>query len=484
MPALDAFRNKLPSRVVLSYAFDYFIIIFFIIAFSALDSAEPHHQRFSLNNESLQYPYADPERISAAEAGVIACLFPLICVIFWTMIIDGLYSHHKPAQTRRRLLGGGGKWTMADRLWEMNCAILGLGLSAAGSIVITGALKNTTGKPRPDLIARCMPKPGSQNQKPWGLVTSDICTQPDNHILKDGFKSWPSGHASISFAGLGFLSFFLAGKLHVLDTRGEAWKTILVVIPLLAASLVAVSRIMDARHHPFDVITGGLMGFLVAWASYRQYYPALTDTRKKGRAYPMRSWGTDEADRKLGYDAAGQFNSGLVADEEEGQKLGVFNPQPSPMPLSGAGLSGAGGTGMGFMMERTTSSFSNESAAIQARKREAQRSAGRKNGFYDRDDEFVHSSEEGIELRNAPQPLRTSSYPPPTGISDESGDTRWGISQATAAITGAGAGQVGGFEPVRRSDTDFNNFDIKTTPMGTRELNRGGSGGSTSPLKE
>lgn len=256
------------------------------------------------------------------------------------------------------------------------------------------------------------------------------------------------------------------------------------VIPLLAASLVAVSRIMDARHHPFDVITGGLMGFLVAWASYRQYYPALTDTRKKGRAYPMRSWGTDEADRKLGYDAAGQFNSGLVADEEEGQKLGVFNPQPSPMPLSGAGLSGAGGTGMGFMMERTTSSFSNESAAIQARKREAQRSAGRKNGFYDRDDEFVHSSEEGIELRNAPQPLRTSSYPPPTGISDESGDTRWGISQATAAITGAGAGQVGGFEPVRRSDTDFNNFDIKTTPMGTRELNRGGSGGSTSPLKE
>ncbi|KAH8152665.1 uncharacterized protein LAJ45_03506 [Morchella importuna] len=443
MPALDAFRNKLPSRVVLSYAFDYFIIIFFIIAFSALDSAEPHHQRFSLNNESLQYPYADPERISAAEAGVIACLFPLICVIFWTMIIDGLYSHHKPAQTRRRLLGGGGKWTMADRLWEMNCAILGLGLSAAGSIVITGALKNTTGKPRPDLIARCMPKPGSQNQKPWGLVTSDICTQPDNHILKDGFKSWPSGHASISFAGLGFLSFFLAGKLHVLDTRGEAWKTILVVIPLLAASLVAVSRIMDARHHPFDVITGGLMGFLVAWASYRQYYPALTDTRKKGRAYPMRSWGTDEADRKLGYDAAGQFNSGLVADEEEGQKLGVFNPQPSPMPLSGAGLSGAGGT---------------------ARKREAQRSAGRKNGFYDRDDEFVHSSEEGIELRNAPQPLRTSSYPPPTGISDESGDTRWGISQATAAITGAGAGQ--------------------TTPMGTRELNRGGSGGSTSPLKE
>jgi hypothetical protein len=59
----------------------------------------------------------------------------------------------------------------------------------------------------------------------------------------------------------------------------------------------------------------------------------------------------------------------------------------------------------------------------------------------------VHSPEEGlgITLRNAPQPLQASSNPPPTRKSDDSGDTRWGISQATAAIMGVGAGQ----EPVR-----------------------------------
>lgn len=111
-------------------------------------------QRFSLNNESLQYPYADPERISAAWAGVICCVFPVICIIGWTLFVDGLYSHHKPPVTRRRILGGTSTWTMKDRLWEMNCGILGLGLSVAGSIVVTGALKNATGKPRPDIIAR------------------------------------------------------------------------------------------------------------------------------------------------------------------------------------------------------------------------------------------------------------------------------------------------------------------------------------------
>jgi hypothetical protein len=125
--------------------------------FSALDLAEPYHQHFSLNNESLQYPYAVHERIPVLWAGVISCLVPIVCIIFWTIVLDGLYSHHKPLGARRRILGGtGGVWTMSDRLWEMNCGILGLGLSIAGAIVITGALKNATGKPRPDVIDRCV----------------------------------------------------------------------------------------------------------------------------------------------------------------------------------------------------------------------------------------------------------------------------------------------------------------------------------------
>jgi hypothetical protein len=129
-----------------------------ILGFSALDLAEPFHQRFSLNNESLQYPFADPERITAAWAGVIACLFPLVVIIFWTMLIDGMYSHRKPPSNRSRIMSG--PWQISDRLWEMNCGILGLGLSVAGAICVTNALKNATGKPRPDVIARYVSCPG------------------------------------------------------------------------------------------------------------------------------------------------------------------------------------------------------------------------------------------------------------------------------------------------------------------------------------
>jgi len=78
-----------------------------------------------------------------------------------------------------------------------------------------------------------------------------------------------------------------------MDNRGEVWKTVLVLIPYLAASLVAVSRIMDARHHPFDVLSGAALGLGTAWISYRQYFPAISNPKAKGRAYSRRTWGVD-----------------------------------------------------------------------------------------------------------------------------------------------------------------------------------------------
>lgn len=96
-----------------------------------------------------------------------------------------------------------------------------------------------------------------------------------------------------SFAGLFFLSLWLSGKLHILDNRGEVWKALVVMVPLLAGTLIAVSRIMDARHHPFDVITGSLLGVACAWISYRQYFPPISQAWKKGRAYPIRTWASE-----------------------------------------------------------------------------------------------------------------------------------------------------------------------------------------------
>ncbi len=68
------------------------------------------------------------------------------------------------------------------------------------------------GRPRPDLLARCKPTPGTPTST---LVAIDVCTETDHHTLHDGWRSFPSGHSSFSFAGLGFLSLFFAGQMRV-----------------------------------------------------------------------------------------------------------------------------------------------------------------------------------------------------------------------------------------------------------------------------
>jgi len=158
--------------------------------------------------------------------------------------------------------------------WDFHNATLGLILGLAMTGAFTQFTKITVGRPRPDIIDRCQPIPGSADPT-YGLSSVAICTQTDQHILKDGWRSFFSGHSSLSFAGLGFLSFYLAGKLHLFDRRGHTAKAWIAFTPLAGASLVAISRSMDYRHHWHDIVVGSAMGLLFSYFSYRQYYPSL-----------------------------------------------------------------------------------------------------------------------------------------------------------------------------------------------------------------
>ncbi|CAG8594426.1 11677_t:CDS:2 [Diversispora eburnea] len=202
-------------------------------------------ERFSLEDKSIQYPYAVQERVPMWMAFVL--IVPLI-----TMIIISL----------------GVQRSMHD----CHHAILGLLLGCSLTLAVTEVFKSTAGRPRPDFIDRCQPVNGSTDATVYGLSTSDICTQTSHSILKDGFKSFISGHSSTSFAGMGYLALYLAGKLHVFDGKGYTYKAFIVVGPLVVATLVAITRTMDYRHHWQDVIAGS---FSLTFFSYRQYYPPL-----------------------------------------------------------------------------------------------------------------------------------------------------------------------------------------------------------------
>lgn len=62
------------------------------------------------------------------------------------------------------------------------------------------------------------------------------------------------------FAGLSFLSWYLSGKIRAFDRKGHIAKLAIVLLPLLMAALVGVSRVDDYWHHWQDVFVGGLIG--------------------------------------------------------------------------------------------------------------------------------------------------------------------------------------------------------------------------------
>ncbi|KAK4057152.1 hypothetical protein OIO90_001647 [Microbotryomycetes sp. JL221] len=209
-----------------------------------------YKREFSLTDTSIQHTFAVKERISFGACIGISAGVPVAIILLVGLV-----------------------WQRS--VWDVHNGWLGLFLSCSITTVVTQVIKVCVGRPRPDLIDRCQPVDGAQNAPVYGLVTVAICTVQSGHIIDDGFKSFPSGHSSFAFAGLGYLSLYLAGKMHLFDRRGFALKPWIAVAPLTGAALIAVSRTMDYRHHATDVIAGSLLGAGVTFIVYRLYYPSI-----------------------------------------------------------------------------------------------------------------------------------------------------------------------------------------------------------------
>lgn len=175
---------------------------------------------------------------------------PLIAILLPFAIFTGIYFKKK-------------------NVYDLHHAILGLLFSVLITGVLTDAIKDGVGRPRPDFFWRCFP----DGKEEYDKITTNVICHGEKSVIREGHKSFPSGHSSWSFAGLGFLAWYLAGKIRVFDQRGHVAKLCLIFLPLLAASLVAISRVDDYWHHWQDVFAGGFLGLVVASFCYLQFFP-------------------------------------------------------------------------------------------------------------------------------------------------------------------------------------------------------------------
>jgi len=159
-------------------------------------------------------------------------------------------------------------------VYDLHHAILGLLFSVLLTGVITVAIKDAVGRPRPDFFWRCFP----EGKEVYDKVTGNVICNGAKNVIKEGYKSFPSGHTSLSFSGLGFLALYLSAKIKVFDRRGHVAKLCIVFLPFLVACFIGISRVDDYWHHWQDVFAGGLLGGVVATFCYLQFFPAPYDT--------------------------------------------------------------------------------------------------------------------------------------------------------------------------------------------------------------
>lgn len=244
---------------------------------------------FFLDNLSIGYPHAQVERVSVCMYMLSSSLFPQQpCKRLTFVNIVWLFIYAGAAPLATLIL-----WAVLVRpgTHKTHVTILGWFVSMILTLFITDVIKNAVGRPRPDLIARCKPAPGTPAHQ---LVTFQVCTEQNHHVLHDGWRSFPSGHSSFSFSGLGYLALFIAGQCHVYRPRADLARVLLALAPLLGAALIAISRCEDYRHDVYDVTVGSILGMSVAHYTYRRYYPPL---RSRACATPYPNPGDDKTGR-------------------------------------------------------------------------------------------------------------------------------------------------------------------------------------------
>ncbi|PGH33901.1 hypothetical protein GX50_03301 [[Emmonsia] crescens] len=231
-----------------SYAADHVSLIVLVVGWILIQIfVRPFHRMFTLDNVAIQFPFAEVERVPVLLSIIYAGVVPLIIIIVWAVMVRQ-ESHF------------------------VHVSVLGFLATLALTSFLTDIIKNAVGRPRPDFLSRCNPAKGTPAHK---LVTIDVCGVPESHRLHEGWRSFPSGHSSFAFAGLGYLAIFLAGQLHVFQPRTGLARFLFSLSPLLGALMIAMSRLADYRHDVYDVTVGSLLGLSVAYFTYRRYYPAL-----------------------------------------------------------------------------------------------------------------------------------------------------------------------------------------------------------------
>ncbi|KAH8364201.1 hypothetical protein KR084_003518 [Drosophila pseudotakahashii] len=220
----------------------------------------PTKRGFFCDDESLMYPYHE-NTVSPTLLHWLGLYLPLIGLI----VLESFLCYR----------GDMSHWKI---LWPVYNTVRWFLYGYVFNDLLKSIGKHTIGRLRPHFFAVCMPhfQDGSScsDAAYQGVLKyhTDYDCRPDlsgatAEMIRDINVSFPSGHSAMSFYGLVFVALHLRHRRWPLP--GSLLGPVLQLACVALAWFVALSRVMDYKHHWSDVAAGSLLGAGTAFAVVR-----------------------------------------------------------------------------------------------------------------------------------------------------------------------------------------------------------------------
>jgi len=262
-----------------------------------------------LNAYWLSQPMLE-EEISSAQIVILCCVPAWIGLAIFTLV---------PSLSTKR--------TWPERLAEFHIAMLGHIFALGMELFFQGPLSIYVGEWRPYLLSQCNPQnaPALRQaclDKGYEYCAESFntatCSNTEGEFFENGWmgRSFVSGHSGFSTASCMYFVYFFLAKTRALHSGRERaiWK-ILVVLTLMCGTLmVGLSRLVDKRHHWWNILHGFILGFLVGTFAFFYFWPSLYSKVSHSPIAMLEKEGDLDANSETGQTLLYMMNNGAVPD--------------------------------------------------------------------------------------------------------------------------------------------------------------------------
>jgi diacylglycerol diphosphate phosphatase / phosphatidate phosphatase len=248
----------------LSLAFQFAVAIV-IATLSLPASILPSRAQFFLERDpALSHPFTNPPTCPNFLLALICLPLPLFGLLLLAFILDA-----SAVNLKQKLI---------SFLWLSASLLQALALASSA----TNIVKALVGRERPNFYAQC-DYAGAREAFESGNFSAYLSSTNPSAVgdlsrchasasdVMDAHRSFPSGHSSLSFAGLGFLFFALRHHFNAPSDNYFSLSTLGCGLPLILATWVALSRLWDYAHFYDDVFAGSSLGLLSAFLAFRHF---------------------------------------------------------------------------------------------------------------------------------------------------------------------------------------------------------------------